>query len=172
MNPVSTKSGYANAIRLMPFFVVMVILALPIAAAAAPFNPDRQAIIEIIINEAPRFRVPTAIALAVAEQESHFDWRAKSSKGAIGVYQILPKTGWDEYRVRLRDLYNVRLNIRVGLHFLRSLRAMYGNTRDALRHYNGGSKLYKASSYAEEVMAKARKWRRWLQGNAAVRSTS
>ena len=63
--------------------------------------------------------------------------------GARGVMQILPKTAREEFGIKARDLWDPRLNIKVGIMYLYLLYNQYGERWDlALSHYNGGS-LYK-----------------------------
>lgn len=101
---------------------------------------DRASIQNLVIREAGNMGVSAALALAVAQAESNFDPRARSHKGARGVMQIMPKTAAEEYGIAAGLLWNPRINIRLGLHFLRRLLAQYEGRVDlALSYYNGGS---------------------------------
>ena len=85
-------------------------------------------------------RFPASLAMAVAHAESNFDPRALSPKGARGVMQIMPATARGEYGIPPELLWDARLNIRVGIHFLARLLGRYrGRTELALSYYNGGS---------------------------------
>lgn len=85
-------------------------------------------------------RVPVALALAVAHAESDFNPRAHSHKGARGVMQIMPATARGEYAIEPHLLWNPRINVRLGLHFLGRLLIRYRGRVDlALSYYNGGS---------------------------------
>ncbi len=96
----------------------------------------------MVMQEAVRLRVPVSLALAVAHAESHFDSNAESHKGARGVMQIMPATARSEYGLDPHLLWNPRINIRVGLHFLRRLIDRYRGRIDlALSYYNGGSRV-------------------------------
>ena len=100
----------------------------------------RQEVKQLVIQEAARLRVPISLALAVAHVESNFNPTARSSKGARGVMQIMPTTARGEYGIAPNLLWNPRLNIRLGLHFLKRLIRRYEGRVDlALSHYNGGS---------------------------------
>ncbi len=80
------------------------------------------------------------IALAVAQIESDFNDSAVSQKGARGVMQIMPKTAYDLFGVDENDLWDPRLNIRLGIRYLHQLYKQYGNRWDlALSHYHGGT---------------------------------
>ena len=114
-------------------------------AAAAPGMaaiPERTDVQRMIVEEASGTRVPASLALAVAKVESNFNPRALSSAGARGVMQIMPKTAKDIYDVDADQLWDARLNVRLGIDFLESLIERYGGRWDlALSHYNGGSRV-------------------------------
>ena len=56
--------------------------------------------------------------------------------------QIMPATAQSEYGIRAERLWEARLNIRLGLHFLNRLVKRYRGRVDlALSYYNGGSKV-------------------------------
>ena len=96
---------------------------LPISLAEAMAR--RGAVRVVIEEEARRFGVPPAFALAVAWQESGWQQGVVSSAGAIGVMQLLPTTAeWvgDAMlgtNVDPRDLrQNVRAGVRLLAHYL------------------------------------------------------
>jgi soluble lytic murein transglycosylase-like protein len=93
----------------------------------------------IVVREANDLGVSPSLALALAHVESNFDPRALSHKGARGVLQIMPATARGEYGIAADRLWDPRINIRLGLHFLKRLQNRYGRTDLALSHYNGGS---------------------------------
>ena len=84
--------------------------------------------------------VTPALAIAVAKVESDLRPDAVSNKGAIGVMQIMPRTGLLEFGVKRNDLFNPIINVKIGVKFLDQLIKKYkGNIGVALSHYNGGS---------------------------------
>ncbi|MDX1483426.1 MAG: lytic transglycosylase domain-containing protein [Alphaproteobacteria bacterium] len=96
----------------------------------------------LVMEEAHRMRVSPSLALAVAHAESNFDPRAESHAGARGVMQIMPATARYEYGIRPALLWNPRVNVRLGLHFLKRLLNRYRGRVDlALSYYNGGSRV-------------------------------
>jgi len=100
----------------------------------------RQEAKAIVIEEARRMGVPVSLALAVAHAESNFNAGAESHKGARGVMQIMPATARGEYGLSPDLLWEPRINVRVGLHFLKRLLRRYRGRIDlALSYYNGGS---------------------------------
>jgi len=101
---------------------------------------ERDRIMRLVVREARHMGVSTALALAVAKAESDFDARARSHKGPRGVMQIMPRTARTEYGIAPGLLWNPRINVRLGLHFLRRLLKRYRGRVDlALSYYNGGS---------------------------------
>ena len=97
----------------------------------------------LIIEEAMKTsNVAPSVALAVAEVESGFRSRVVSSAGAIGVMQIMPRTGRDVFGLSRDDLFEPKTNIRAGVTFLDQLIDRYEGRIDlALSHYNGGSRV-------------------------------
>ena len=105
-------------------------------------DADQSEIKSLVGREASNLGVPASLALAVAHAESNFNQRAESSKGARGVMQIMPATAWGEYCITAEELWNPRVNIRLGLHYLRRLIDRYdGRVEYALSFYNGGFRV-------------------------------
>ncbi|HYI66977.1 MAG TPA: transglycosylase SLT domain-containing protein, partial [Candidatus Limnocylindrales bacterium] len=102
----------------------------PVAAGAMPASmarlvAERDAIRRIIVEEANRYDVPAALALAVAWQESGWQQGVVSHAGAVGVMQLMPATAvWvgDAMlgsRVEIRDTrHNIRAGVRLLAHYL------------------------------------------------------
>ena len=97
----------------------------------------------LIVEEAMKTsNVAPSVALAVAEVESGFRSHVVSSAGAIGVMQIMPRTGRDVFGLSRDDLFEPKTNIRAGVTFLDQLIDRYEGRIDlALSHYNGGSRV-------------------------------
>jgi len=88
--------------------------------------------------------VTPALAIALAKVESDLRSDVVSNKGAIGVMQIMPRTGLLEFGVKRKDLFNPIINIKIGVKFLDQLIKKYkGKIGVALSHYNGGSAVGK-----------------------------
>lgn len=123
----------------------LLVLALGGCAGPAAGRPkdraqEKRQIKTLVAREARGLGVPVSLALAVAHAESNFDPRARSHKGARGVMQIMPRTAMGEYGIPADQLWNPRINVRLGLHFLKRLLKRYrGRTELALSYYNGGS---------------------------------
>jgi soluble lytic murein transglycosylase-like protein len=96
-----------------------------------------------ITEASKRFRVPEHWIRAVMHVESSAKQRARSSKGATGLMQIMPKT-WTELRARYglgADPYDVRDNILAGTAYIRELYDRYG-APGFLAAYNAGPGRY------------------------------
>ena len=98
---------------------------------------------QMIVQEAAKTtNVTPSVALAVAKIESGFRPHVVSSAGAIGVMQIMPRTGRDLFGLSRAELFDPAINIRAGVTFLDKLIDRYGGRVDlALSHYNGGSRV-------------------------------
>jgi soluble lytic murein transglycosylase-like protein len=81
-----------------------------------------------------RYAVPASVVEAVAWQESRFNQRAVSSKGARGVMQLMPGTA----RGLGVDASNMTANIDGGAAYLAQQIRRFGDLRLALAAYNAG----------------------------------
>ena len=119
-------------------FTIIIILSASFANAKTYNRPY----IKMLLIENARLSeyVTPALAIAVAKVESDLRPDAVSNKGAIGVMQIMPRTGLLEFGVKRKDLFNPIINVKIGVKFLDQLIKKYkGNIGVALSHYNGGS---------------------------------
>jgi soluble lytic murein transglycosylase-like protein len=92
-----------------------------------------------VTEASKRFGVPEHWIRAVMHVESSARQQARSSKGAMGLMQITPKT-WSELRARYRlgdDPYDPRDNIMAGAAYIRELYDRYG-APGFLAAYNAG----------------------------------
>jgi soluble lytic murein transglycosylase-like protein len=122
----------------LPVILLAILLILPTTGQA---GAGRDQIKKMVKREAIRLGVPISLALAIAHTESYFDPLALSNKGARGVMQIMPATALGEYGIDPDWLWNPRINIRLGLHFMKRLLKRYkGRVSLALSYYNGGSR--------------------------------
>tara|TARA_B100000524_G_scaffold300699_1_gene175374 strand:- start:86 stop:697 length:612 start_codon:yes stop_codon:yes gene_type:complete len=121
--------------------LVLTIIIILSASIANAKNYNRPYIKMLLIENARLSEYVTpALAIAVAKVESNLRSDAVSNKGAIGVMQIMPRTGLLEFGVKRKDLFNPIINIKIGVKFLDQLIKKYrGNIGVALSHYNGGS---------------------------------
>jgi soluble lytic murein transglycosylase-like protein len=113
---------------------------------------------------ADHFEVPRALVRAIITQESNWNPRALSVKGAAGLMQLMPSTA-AAYRVRNR--YSVTENLSGGVEYLADLLGQFrGEMRLAVAAYYCGSRNIqrKGLSYRNpEVVAYVESVRRRYQ---------
>jgi len=126
-----------------------------------------------LVSAACDHGIPTLLLASVALQESSFDPRARSPKGALGVLQVLPQTAREtasrlglEWRGE-HSLSEPHLNAKLGAAYLRSLYQEFGDWEAALSAYNMGPRRFRdyiaggkraSSAYAREILARWRSW--------------
>lgn len=109
--------------------------ALASAAEPAAFAHARS-ISELLTAAARRYSLDPRLVREVARQESGFDPRSISDKGALGVMQLMPETA---RALGVTDPFNAAQNIDGGTRYLRDLLHQYrGNIRLSLAAYNAG----------------------------------
>ncbi len=112
--------------------------------------------------------LPPALLLAVIFTESSFREYARSHRGAVGLMQLLPATGYalsKELQIEWKGhetLYDVRHNIRMGAYYLKKLLKRFNDLDMALTAYNAGptrvvryarkGRIY-SQTYAKKVSA-------------------
>ena len=107
---------------------------------AARTHPSKAQVRSMIAATARRYDVSPSLALAVAYQESGFQQRVVSGVNAIGVMQVLPKTGrvlGQQHGLSL-DLLDTQDNITAGVLLLRQLIRSEGTAEGALAGYYQG----------------------------------
>jgi hypothetical protein len=97
---------------------------------------DKQEVVGIVDDLAPRFGVDPRLALAVIAVESNFNPLARSVKDAQGLMQLIPETA---ARFDVRRPFDAKQNVRGGLAYLRWLLAYYrGQVALVAAAYNAG----------------------------------
>jgi len=115
-------------------------------------TPEQEAYALKIGERAKAMGIPPAFAISVAYQESRLNPATKDSeKGAVGVMQVMPKTGkgmgFDEKSLRDPDK-----NIDAGLKYLKQALDATGNDpRLAAIYYNGGPNSLARFDAGEEL---------------------
>ena len=90
----------------------------------------------IIYSEAKKNNLPPELVAAVAHTESKFQPGARSRAGAVGLMQLVPRTG---HWLGARDLTNPAQNIMAGAKYLKYLTDRFGGDQQkALAAYNAG----------------------------------
>ena len=96
-----------------------------------------------VTEASKRFGVPEHLIRAMMQVERGAKQRARSSKGAMGLMQIMPRT-WTELRARYgfgADPFDPHDNILAGAAYIRELYDRYGAT-GSLAAYNAGPGRY------------------------------
>lgn len=78
--------------------------------------------------------IPPWLLAGLVRQESAFNPRARSAKGAVGLAQLLPQTAG----LTAAALEDPRANLKAGASFLRKLRERFGSWEAVLAAYNAG----------------------------------
>jgi len=114
------------------------ILLLTLAVVAMSFAQvqaaDVNTVKATIVKHSIEMGVDPAIALSIARAESGFRHEARSSHGAVGVFQLLPSTA---SRMGL-NAYSLNDNIRGGIMYYKNMYKMFGSMELALAAYNAG----------------------------------
>lgn len=122
------------------FFVVILIVAsiAIIFAVRYPLNYT-----EYIITYSKLYNLDPALVASLINEESSFDSTATSSRGAVGLMQLMPQTAKYVCDLISEDYENINLldpetNIRIGCHYLAYLTEKFDNTTSVLCAYNAG----------------------------------
>ena len=149
-------SGTKGILAFLLMFSVCMVSTVPSSALAKStlikHNVRHSDYAAYVAEASQRFRIPGAWIRAVTRVESAGNRRAVSSKGAMGLMQIMPDT-WKELSARYhlgKDPFDQRDNILVGTAYLRELHDRYGSP-GFLAAYNAGPKRY------EDYLSKKRK---------------
>lgn len=106
------------------------------AAPAGDMAQRRRALAPLISRIAREQRLHPELLHAVVRAESAYDPRAVSSKGAVGLMQLMPATA---ERFGVTDRENPEQNLTGGAQYLRELLGMFDNDLTlALAAYNAG----------------------------------
>jgi soluble lytic murein transglycosylase-like protein len=88
------------------------------------------------------------LALGMAQVESGFDHGVVSSRGAIGVLQVMPQFACEHFEITPEMLFDPEVNIRVGLLHMKSLLERFDDNLElSLAAYNAGAKRVILAGY-------------------------
>lgn len=133
----------------------------------ARMSPEHiQEISKSILAESKNYDYDPMFLTALIITESSFDRKARSNRGAIGLMQIVPRTGVamaTEKKMKWNGnptLYNPQINIALGTYYLNKLHNRFGDLNLALEAYNHGpTKLakylkrgYQPKRYSKKVL--------------------
>lgn len=103
--------------------------------APRPVTPP-PAINRLVNHTSKRFHVDPNLVRAIIQVESDYDPNAVSSKGAMGLMQLIPSTA---ERFGVSNAFNPRQNIEGGVNYLHYLLHLFnGNLNLSLAAYNAG----------------------------------
>jgi soluble lytic murein transglycosylase-like protein len=134
----------------------------------------------IIYSEARKNNLPPELVAAVAHTESKFIPTAHSAAGAVGVMQLVPRTGrW----LGARDLSNPADNIQAGAKYLKYLTDRFGGDQQkalaaynagegSVRRFNGIPPFRETRNYVQRVQSFQQDLGDQLQGHIASLATS
>ncbi|MDO8677559.1 MAG: lytic transglycosylase domain-containing protein [Acidobacteriota bacterium] len=124
------------------------------ALAAKPFA-------DLIATVAADQQIDARLVHAVIEQESNYQARARSPKGAQGLMQLMPATA-RQYGVR--NSYDPQANVTAGVRHLKDLMsrfelplalAAYNAGEGTIRRYGGVPPFPETQSYVSRILKKA-----------------
>ncbi|MCK5696820.1 MAG: transglycosylase SLT domain-containing protein [Gammaproteobacteria bacterium] len=100
-----------------------------------------QKIVKIVNTIAPLYNIEPRLILAIIQQESNFNIKALSPKGAIGLMQLMPSTA---KRFAISDAWDAQQNITGGIRYVAwLLKRHQGNVKLVLASYNAGEQTVK-----------------------------
>lgn len=133
----------------------------------------------IIYNEAIKNNISPELVAAVAHTESKFVPTARSNRGAVGLMQLVPKTGrW----LGATDLTNPTQNIMAGAKYLKYLNDRFNGNQDKViaaynagegnvRRFNGVPPFRETQAYVQRVRSFQRDLGARVEGQTADLST-
>jgi len=128
----------------------------------AVYEENRERFLPVVNAAAEAYGLDPHLVRCVIDQESAFNPRAKSPKGAVGLMQLMPRTA-NLYKVR--NIYDPYENIHGGTRYLKYLLkkyrgdvklalAAYNAGEEAVRRYSGVPPYQETQDYVEKIMAK------------------
>ena len=96
----------------------------------------------VAYEESEKYEIDFHFTLGIITAESHFNVKAKSYCGAVGLMQLMPKTAKyiaEKYDIDYKNLYDIESNIQIGVAYLYHLKNKFGSYELTAAGYNGGS---------------------------------
>ena len=147
-------------------FLVLVVAVCPLASAQGP--PERREYaIRCVEHYAHIYQVPVELVESVIDVESNWNPSAVSTKGAVGLMQLMPGTA---FKFGVRNRFQVEDNVRGGVAYLAWLIQLFrGDLRLVMGAYVAGQDrmLSQGLSYSSRevyeyvsIVARQFRWRR------------
>lgn len=126
--------------RHVAWFTVIQGASTPWEGEAAPgWRAMPPALAALVQTASDRHQLDPVLVSALIFQESRYQTKARSPKGAMGLMQLMPATAARYGVTSAQDLLDPRINVDVGVRHLRSLHDRYdGNIDLMLAAYNAG----------------------------------
>jgi len=132
---------------LKKFFCALGMLALvclPVPGPAAAAAPNKLPFDDIVKSKAGKHKISSALVHSIILHESNYNIYAVSSKGALGLMQLMPDTA-RQYGVK--NVFDPEDNIEGGIKYLKDLTKLYENEKNPttliLAAYNAGQEAVK-----------------------------
>jgi soluble lytic murein transglycosylase-like protein len=129
-------------------------IIIPAISSTRHFSTGNPSLDIIVREAASHYGLDPCLIVSIMRQESGFNSKAVSYKGASGLMQLMPGTA---VRFGVKNIFDVRENVLGGTKYLRWLLDRYsGDVRLALAGYNAGEGAvemygYRIPPYAETI---------------------
>lgn len=108
-------------------------------------------ILDAVYDKSHQYGFEPELVLGIVQVESAFNPKAVSSKGALGLMQVMLPVWREELAIDENRIFEVEYNIDLGLQILKQYyEETRGNMRMALHLYNNGYK-YNNTAYPDQV---------------------
>src|SRR5260221_1862940 len=120
------------------FILALIVCAVSNCRAQSQQSSTRPEAEYFVVTYAQHYRVPVALVRAVVERESNWRVCAVSSKGAVGLMQLMPTTA---ERLGVKDRCNINQNISGGVRYLAWLMQQFHDFRLVAAAYFAGERI-------------------------------
>lgn len=110
-----------------------------VATVSSSFGDTLSKIQESVVKYTKDSEIDDSLVYAIIETESQFNPKARSSEGAVGLMQILPRA---HPKLSVAKLYTIDYNVKHGVRILEEYLKATGSMRKALKKYSGGDPRY------------------------------
>ena len=131
---------------------------------------------EIVRNIAQKYRVEHTLIHSIIRAESNYDRFAISSKGALGLMQLMPSTA---IQYGVKNVFDPRENIEGGVRYLKDLIKLYNGKTDlvlaaynagqeAVRKFNGIPPYRETRDYISKIMKRFGYDKEYIKGKTVI----
>jgi soluble lytic murein transglycosylase-like protein len=130
----------------------------------------------LIRNIAQKYRVEHTLIHSIIRAESNYDRFAVSSKGALGLMQLMPATA---IQYGVKNVFDPRENIEGGVKYLKDLIKLYNGKTDlvlaaynagqeAVKKYNGIPPYRETRTYISKIMKRFGYDKEYIKGKTVI----